>query len=217
MWHLHNCKAMPDLTLQDRWKIYFTVWSHNWSDPFNHIVCTICKFHLIRIFHEVSVNIFSIISCLKCTVNSNFHLIRRKFLPTNHFELTVADLYLVDSSLLGDICLVLPPGVSHWGHRTGCTCNHNPRGREVGELGASSGYWTGCTCNHTWRRREVSELVAWVEVTRPSAAAAEDFLRKWLKLRKCKTTDLIIIVYRVETSPCTIAPLCLIRTYVLEI
>ena len=33
------------------------------------------KFHLIRIFYEVSVNIFSIISCLICTVNSNFHLI----------------------------------------------------------------------------------------------------------------------------------------------
>ena len=36
------------------------------------------KFHLIRIFCKVSVNIFSIILCLKCTVNSNFHLIHSK-------------------------------------------------------------------------------------------------------------------------------------------
>ena len=35
----------------------------------------------------------NIISCLKCTVNSNFHLIRSKTLPTNDFELTVPDLY----------------------------------------------------------------------------------------------------------------------------
>ena len=32
---------------------------------------------------------FPIISCLKCTVNSYFHLFRRKSLPTNDFELTV--------------------------------------------------------------------------------------------------------------------------------
>ena len=47
------------------------------------------KFHLFRIFYEVSVNTFSIISCLKCMVNSNFHLIRSLTLPTNDFELTV--------------------------------------------------------------------------------------------------------------------------------
>ena len=51
------------------------------------------KIHLIRIFYQVSVNIFFIISCLKCTVNSNFHLIRSKTLPRNDFELTVPDLY----------------------------------------------------------------------------------------------------------------------------
>ena len=50
------------------------------------------KFHLIQIFYEVSVNSFSIISCLKYTVNSNFHLIRSKTLPTNAFELTVPNL-----------------------------------------------------------------------------------------------------------------------------
>ena len=50
------------------------------------------KFHLIQIFYEVSVNIFSIIPCLKYTVNLNFHLIRSKTLPTNDFELTVPDL-----------------------------------------------------------------------------------------------------------------------------
>ena len=36
---------------------------------------------------------FSNILCLKCTVNSNFHLIRSKILPTNDVELTVLDLY----------------------------------------------------------------------------------------------------------------------------
>ena len=38
------------------------------------------KFHLNRSFYEVSVNIFSNISCLKCTVNSNFHFIQNKTL-----------------------------------------------------------------------------------------------------------------------------------------
>ena len=51
------------------------------------------KLHLIRFFYEVSGNIFPIISCLKCTANLNFHLIRSKTLPTNDFELTVPDLY----------------------------------------------------------------------------------------------------------------------------
>ena len=37
---------------------------------------------------------FPNISCLKCTVNSNFHLIRSKTLLTNDFELTVPNLYL---------------------------------------------------------------------------------------------------------------------------
>ena len=37
--------------------------------------------------------IFIIISCLKCRVNSYFHLIWRKSLPTNDFELTVPNLY----------------------------------------------------------------------------------------------------------------------------
>ena len=48
------------------------------------------KFHLIRIFFYHFPNI----SCLKCTVNSNFHLIRRKTLPMNDFELTIPDLYI---------------------------------------------------------------------------------------------------------------------------
>ena len=38
-------------------------------------------------------NHFPNIPCLKCTVNSNFHLIRSKTLPTNDFELTIPDLY----------------------------------------------------------------------------------------------------------------------------
>ena len=61
------------------------------------------KFHLIRIFNKVSVNIFSIISCLKYTVNSNFHLIRSKTMPTNDFELTVPDLYYKRYGRLFDV------------------------------------------------------------------------------------------------------------------
>ena len=51
------------------------------------------KFHLIRIYYEIFFYHFPNISCLKCTVNSNFHLIRSKTLLTNVFELTVPDLY----------------------------------------------------------------------------------------------------------------------------
>ena len=51
------------------------------------------KLYLIQSFYEVSVNSFAIISCLKYTVNSNFHLIWGKTLPMNDFELTVLDLY----------------------------------------------------------------------------------------------------------------------------
>ena len=51
------------------------------------------KFHFIRSFCEMFCYHFPIISCLQCTVNSYFHLIRRKSLPTNDFELTVPDLY----------------------------------------------------------------------------------------------------------------------------
>ena len=46
------------------------------------------KFHLIQSFFEM----FPIISCLKCMVNSYFHLFRSKSLPTNDFELTVPNL-----------------------------------------------------------------------------------------------------------------------------
>ena len=51
---------------------------------------------LIRSFtlFEVSVKCFPIISCLKCTFNSYFHLFRRKSLPMKHFELTVPNLYV---------------------------------------------------------------------------------------------------------------------------
>ena len=51
------------------------------------------KFYLIRSYCEIFLNHFPNISCLKCTVNLNFHLIRRKTLLTNDFELTVRDLY----------------------------------------------------------------------------------------------------------------------------
>ena len=50
------------------------------------------KFHLIRSYCEIFFYQFPNISCLKCTVNSNLHLIRSKTLPTNDFELTVPDL-----------------------------------------------------------------------------------------------------------------------------
>ena len=43
---------------------------------------------------KVSVKCFPNISCLKCMVNSYFHLFQRKSLQTNDFELTVPDLYM---------------------------------------------------------------------------------------------------------------------------
>ena len=51
------------------------------------------KFHLIQSFCEMFCYHFAIIPCLKCMVNSYFHLIRRKFLLTNDFELTELTLY----------------------------------------------------------------------------------------------------------------------------
>ena len=45
---------------------------------------------VISYFHFIP---FLIISCLKCTSNSYFHLVRSKTLPTNNLELTVSDLY----------------------------------------------------------------------------------------------------------------------------
>ena len=50
------------------------------------------KFRLIRSYCEIFFYNFPNIPCLKYTVNSNFHLIRSKTLPTNDFELTVPDL-----------------------------------------------------------------------------------------------------------------------------
>ena len=51
------------------------------------------KSHLIRSYCEIFFYNFPNIPSLKYTVNSNFHLIRSKTLPTNDFELTVPDLY----------------------------------------------------------------------------------------------------------------------------
>ena len=48
------------------------------------------KFHLIRSYYEICFYHFPNISCLKCTVNSNFHLIQSKTLPMNDFKLTVS-------------------------------------------------------------------------------------------------------------------------------
>ena len=47
------------------------------------------KFHLIQSFCEIFVCNCPNILCLKCTVDSNFHLIRGRALPTDDFELTV--------------------------------------------------------------------------------------------------------------------------------
>ena len=51
------------------------------------------RIRLIRSYCEIFVYNCPNISCLKYTVNSNFHLIRSKTLPPNDFELTVPDLY----------------------------------------------------------------------------------------------------------------------------
>ena len=64
------------------------------------------KFHLIRNYCEIFFYNFPNIPCLKYTVNSNFHLIRSKTLPTNDFELTVPDLYHATHSR-GDITYLL--------------------------------------------------------------------------------------------------------------
>ena len=57
------------------------------------------KFHLIRSYCEVFSYHFPNISCLKCTVNLNFHLIQSKTLRMNVFELTVPNLCIEDGSL----------------------------------------------------------------------------------------------------------------------
>ena len=51
------------------------------------------KFHLIRSYCEIFFYHFPEISCLKYTVNLNFHLIISKTLLTNDFELIVPHLY----------------------------------------------------------------------------------------------------------------------------
>ena len=45
------------------------------------------KFHLIQSYCQMFFYHFSNISCLKCTVNLNFHLIQSKTLLTNDFEM----------------------------------------------------------------------------------------------------------------------------------
>ena len=80
------------------------------------------KFHLIRSYCEIFFYHFPYISCLKCTVNSNFHLIRSKILLTNDFELTVPNLYInrVSARRNTDWLLsnpVLSPIGSHSQHR----------------------------------------------------------------------------------------------------
>ena len=58
------------------------------------------KFHLIWSYYEIFFYHFPNIPCLKCTVNSNFHLIRSKTLPTNDFKLTVPDLYHTTNKMI---------------------------------------------------------------------------------------------------------------------
>ena len=80
------------------------------------------KFHFIRSFCEMFCYYFAIISCLKCTVNSYFHLIQGKSLPRNDFELTVPDLDMVDlvhDSMQGhEIKKILIPGAPPFGSAT---------------------------------------------------------------------------------------------------
>ena len=80
------------------------------------------KFHFIRSFCEMFCYYFAIIPCLKCTVNSYFHLIQRKSLPRNDFELTVPELYMVDlvhDSMQGhEIKKILIPGAPPFGSAT---------------------------------------------------------------------------------------------------
>ena len=64
------------------------------------------KFHFIQSFCNSSVKCFPTISCLKCTDNSNFHLIRRNILPMNDFELTVPDLYMCEIDLLNQVAQI---------------------------------------------------------------------------------------------------------------
>ena len=65
---------------------------------------------------------FTIISCLKYTVNSYFHLIQRKSLSRNDSKLTVPDLYMVDlvhDSMQGhEIKKILIPGAPPFGSAT---------------------------------------------------------------------------------------------------
>ena len=83
-------------------------WTHHtWNASGNHTKCIYrlgtvnsntvnSKFHLIRNYCEIFFyHHFPNISCLKYTVNSNFHLIQSKNLLTNDFELKVPDLYLL--------------------------------------------------------------------------------------------------------------------------
>ena len=71
-------------------------WQHYRSGTVNSNTVN-SKIHLIRSYCEKIFYNFPNISCLKYTVNSNFHLIRSKTLPANDFELTVPDLYSINS------------------------------------------------------------------------------------------------------------------------
>ena len=81
------------------WLCFTSVWTGNLctliyrSGMVNSNTVT-SKFHLIWSYCEIFFYHFPNISCLKCTVNLNFHLIRSKTLLTNDFKLTVPNLYL---------------------------------------------------------------------------------------------------------------------------
>ena len=74
-------------------------WNKNYRSGVVNSNTVNLKFHLIRSYYEISFYHFPNIPCLKCTVKSNFHLIRSKTLLTNVFKLTVPDLYFIHGTL----------------------------------------------------------------------------------------------------------------------
>ena len=80
----------PDSLPELIWPVNTTIWQYR-SGMVNLNMVNL-KFHLIRSYYEIFFYHSPNISCLKCTVNSNFHLIRSKTLLTNDFELTIPNL-----------------------------------------------------------------------------------------------------------------------------
>ena len=94
LWADINGHGSPTLNTKLLWTIWLWLslcWAYRSGTVNSNTVNS--KFHLIWSYCEIFFYHFPNISCLKCTVNSNFHLIRSKSLLTNDFELTIPDLY----------------------------------------------------------------------------------------------------------------------------